>query len=112
MKLFRFGAPGEERPGVLLPDGARVDASGFGTDWNEAFFGQGDAGLARLAKWVASDAARAPRVPAGTRLASAASSGGASLACRSCRTLRAAATLGVGACEHESGGCPHRGDGN
>ena len=71
MKLFRFGAPGEERPGVLLPDGARVDASGFGADWNEAFFGQGDAGLARLAKWVASDAARAPRVPAGTRLASA-----------------------------------------
>jgi len=71
VKLFRFGAPGEERPGVLLPDGARVDASGFGADWNEAFFGQGDAGLARLAKWVASDAARAPRVPAGTRLASA-----------------------------------------
>jgi 2,4-didehydro-3-deoxy-L-rhamnonate hydrolase len=71
VKLFRFGAPGEERPGVLLPDGARVDASGFGADWNEAFFGQGDAGLARLAKWVASDAARAPRVPTGTRLASA-----------------------------------------
>ena len=71
MKLFRFGAPGEERPGVLLPDGARVDASGFGGDWNEAFFGQGDAGLARLAKWVASDAAKAPRVPAGVRLASA-----------------------------------------
>src|SRR6185503_18752327 len=37
----------------------------------EAFFGQGDAGLARLAKWVASDAAKAPRVPAGVRLASA-----------------------------------------
>ena len=71
MKLFRFGAPGEERPGVLLPDGARVDASGFGADWNEAFFGQGDAGMARLAKWIASDAGKAPRVPAGTRLASA-----------------------------------------
>ena len=24
MKLFRFGAPGEERPGVLMPDGARA----------------------------------------------------------------------------------------
>jgi len=71
VKLFRFGAPGEERPGVLLPDGARVDASGFGADWNEAFFGQGDAGMARLAKWIASDAGKAPRVPAGTRLASA-----------------------------------------
>ncbi|HEY7372841.1 MAG TPA: fumarylacetoacetate hydrolase family protein, partial [Polyangia bacterium] len=70
MKLFRFGAPGEERPGVLLSDGARVDASGFGSDWNEAFFGQAD-GLARLGRWVAGDAPKAPRVPAGTRLAPA-----------------------------------------
>ena len=71
MKLFRFGAPGEERPGVLLPDGGRVDASGFGSDWNEAFFALGEAGLQRLARWVASDAGKAPRVPAGARLASA-----------------------------------------
>jgi 2-keto-4-pentenoate hydratase/2-oxohepta-3-ene-1,7-dioic acid hydratase in catechol pathway len=70
VKLFRFGAPGEERPGVLLSDGARVDASGFGSDWNEAFFGQAD-GLARLGRWVAGDAPKAPRVPAGTRLAPA-----------------------------------------
>jgi hypothetical protein len=70
VKLFRFGAPGEERPGVLLSDGARVDASGFGSDWNEAFFGQ-PGGLARLGRWVASDAPKAPRVPAGARLASA-----------------------------------------
>ena len=69
MKLFRFGAPGEERPGILLPDGTRVDASGFGADWNEAFFG-GD-GLQRLAGWVAGEAGKAPRVPAGARLASA-----------------------------------------
>jgi 2-keto-4-pentenoate hydratase/2-oxohepta-3-ene-1,7-dioic acid hydratase in catechol pathway len=71
VKLFRFGQPGAERPGVLLPDGARVDASGFGGDWNEAFFAQGPDGLARLARWVAGEAGRAPRVPAGTRLASA-----------------------------------------
>ena len=71
MKLFRFGAPGSERPGVMLPDGARVDASGFGGDWDERFFAEGAAGLARLAKWIAADAAKAPRVPAGTRLASA-----------------------------------------
>jgi 2,4-diketo-3-deoxy-L-fuconate hydrolase len=71
VKLFRFGAPGEERPGLLLPDGAHVDASGFGSDWNEAFFAQGADGLARLARWVASDAAKAPRVPSGVRLASA-----------------------------------------
>ena len=36
MKLIRFGAPGAEKPGLLAPDGARVDASAFGEDWNEA----------------------------------------------------------------------------
>ena len=68
MKLFRFGAPGAERPGVLLPDGARVDASGFGSDWAEAFFAQGGDGMAKLARWVAAEAGKAPRVPAGARL--------------------------------------------
>jgi len=71
VKLFRFGAPGAERPGVMLPDGARVDAAGFGGDWDERFFAEGAAGMARLAKWIGADAAKAPRVPAGTRLASA-----------------------------------------
>jgi 2,4-diketo-3-deoxy-L-fuconate hydrolase len=71
VKLFRFGAPGEERPGVLMPDGARVDASGFGSDWNEAFFAQGADGLARLARWVATEGGKAPRVSAGARLAPA-----------------------------------------
>jgi len=71
VKLFRFGAAGEERPGVLMPDGTRVDASGFGADWNEGFFAQGADGMARLGRWIASDAGKAPRVPAGTRLASA-----------------------------------------
>jgi 2,4-diketo-3-deoxy-L-fuconate hydrolase len=66
MKLIRFGKPGAERPGLLLPDGTRVDASGFGHDWNEAFLGSG--GLARLAAWVRDDAATAPRVPAEERL--------------------------------------------
>jgi 2,4-diketo-3-deoxy-L-fuconate hydrolase len=69
VKLFRFGPAGEERPGVMLPDGTRVDASGFGSDWDEAFFG-GD-GLQRLARWVAADGAKARRVPAGARLAPA-----------------------------------------
>jgi 2,4-diketo-3-deoxy-L-fuconate hydrolase len=66
MKLFRFGAPGAERPGVALGDGPRVDASGFGSDWNEQFFA-GD-GLTRLADWVAANGVSAPRVPDGTRL--------------------------------------------
>src|SRR4051794_8658452 len=66
MKLLRHGAPGAERPGVELPDGTRVDASGFGGDWDERFFG-GD-GLDRLRGWIAGEAARAPRLTAGTRL--------------------------------------------
>ena len=69
MKLCRFGAPGAERPGVVLPDGSRVDASGFGSDYDEAFFG-GD-GIERLRRWLAGDGARAPRVSAGVRIASA-----------------------------------------
>ena len=66
MKLFRFGAPGAERPGVALGDGTRVDASGFGSDWDEQFFA-GD-GLTRLGRWVAANGAGAPRVPEGARL--------------------------------------------
>jgi 2-keto-4-pentenoate hydratase/2-oxohepta-3-ene-1,7-dioic acid hydratase in catechol pathway len=53
----------------LLADGARIDASGFGGDWDSAFFG-GD-GLARLADWAAREAAGARRVPASARLAPA-----------------------------------------
>jgi 2,4-didehydro-3-deoxy-L-rhamnonate hydrolase len=66
MKLIRFGNPGAEKPGLQLADGRRIDASGFGSDYDEAFFG-GD-GLARLAAWAEANAATAPEVPAGTRL--------------------------------------------
>ena len=66
MKLIRFGTPGAEKPGLILPDGARVDASGFGSDWDEAFLG--GEGLARLATWARDRAATAPRVPAAERL--------------------------------------------
>jgi 2,4-didehydro-3-deoxy-L-rhamnonate hydrolase len=66
MKLIRFGEPGRERPGVLLDDGTRLDASGFGSDYDEAFFGGG--GVERLAAWVERERARAPRVDAGIRL--------------------------------------------
>jgi 2,4-diketo-3-deoxy-L-fuconate hydrolase len=66
MKLIRFGRPGGEKPGLLLPDGSRADASAFGSDWDEAFLG-GD-GLARLAAWAKGRAASLPRVPDGERL--------------------------------------------
>jgi 2-keto-4-pentenoate hydratase/2-oxohepta-3-ene-1,7-dioic acid hydratase in catechol pathway len=66
MKLIRFGDPGREKPGLQLEDGTRVDASSFGSDYDEAFFG-GD-GLARLREWSKAGAGKAPRVAAGTRL--------------------------------------------
>ena len=69
MKLIRFGEPGKEKPGLQLSDGSRIDASGFGGDYDEAFFASG--GLARLASWLKSNQSSAPRVPASARLGSA-----------------------------------------
>jgi len=66
MKLIRFGPPGAERPGVQLPDGRRIDASAFGEDYDERFFG-GD-GLSRLARWVSSEGTNAPVVASDVRL--------------------------------------------
>ena len=66
MKLIRFGAPGQERPGLQLENGVRVDASAFGEDYDERFFAGG--GLDRLRDWARREAARAPRVAAATRL--------------------------------------------
>ena len=45
MKLIRFGAAGQEKPGVLIND-KRIDVSSVVTDYNEAFF-END-GLAKL----------------------------------------------------------------
>src|SRR5216117_2426238 len=66
MKLIRFGESGNERPGLILPDGRRVDVSGFGADYDEAFFGSG--GLGRLADWLAMDGRAVPAVRDGVRL--------------------------------------------
>jgi 2,4-didehydro-3-deoxy-L-rhamnonate hydrolase len=66
MKLARFGEPGSERPGVLLDDGTRVDATAFVRDYDEAFFG-GD-GVRGLGAWMKDKGASAPRVAAGTRI--------------------------------------------
>jgi 2-keto-4-pentenoate hydratase/2-oxohepta-3-ene-1,7-dioic acid hydratase in catechol pathway len=66
MKLIRFGPPGEEKPGVLLADGTRLDASAFGSDYDEAFFGTG--GPRYLATWLETHGGRVPRVDPGARL--------------------------------------------
>src|SRR5260370_8152267 len=64
MKLIRFGEPGRERPGLIVDGGRRIDVSGFGADYDEAFFGSG--GLERLARWLANESP--PTVPDGVRL--------------------------------------------
>jgi 2,4-didehydro-3-deoxy-L-rhamnonate hydrolase len=66
MKLIRFGEPGQEKPGVLLKDGSRIDASAIGSDYDEKFFGKG--GLKQLETWLKKNAPSAPRVPANVRL--------------------------------------------
>ncbi len=66
MKLIRFGAPGKEKPGLQLPDGTRLDASGLGADYDEDFLGGG--GLDRLRTWADKNAAAAPRVDKSVRL--------------------------------------------
>src|ERR1700737_795247 len=50
MKLIRFGEPGAEKPGVMLHDQTRIDASSFVSDYDEEFFENG--GLARLRRWL------------------------------------------------------------
>jgi len=66
MKLIRFGEVGQEKPGVLLPDGVRLDASQFGADYDEKFFATG--GLQRLHAWLDSHQSSAPRIAATIRL--------------------------------------------
>ena len=68
MKLIRFGDLGNEKPGLELSDGRRIDVSGFGRDYDEQFFG-GD-GLESLSQWVEANAPTAPEVPADARLGS------------------------------------------
>lgn len=67
MKLFRFGQPGREKPGLLVHDAGRVDVSAFGEDYGEAFFASD--GLRRLAAWYGEHAAECPSVGADERVA-------------------------------------------
>ena len=66
MKLFRFGKAGQEKPGLELPDGTRIDTSAFGEDYTEQFLTNN--GIARLAEWLKTNQANCPKVAAGERL--------------------------------------------
>ena len=50
MKLIRFGEINKEKPGVLLPDGTKIDVSRFVNDYDEHFFG--NQGIEKLNNWL------------------------------------------------------------
>jgi 2,4-didehydro-3-deoxy-L-rhamnonate hydrolase len=68
MRLFRFGAHEQEKPGLAKADGTLIDVSAFGEDFNEKFFATN--GLSRLAEWVASHESDCPAVPEKVRMGS------------------------------------------
>lgn len=68
MKLLRFGEFENEKPALELNNGKRIDVSAFGEDFNESFFASD--GLTRLAKWLETEVAACPEVPANVRIGS------------------------------------------
>ncbi len=66
MKLFRFGEAGQEKTGVILPDGLKIDVSAFGEDYSEDFF-END-GINRLKSWLQANFAQCPLVPTNVRM--------------------------------------------
>lgn len=68
MKLFRFGEPTNEKTGVILSDGKKIDVSAFGEDYNENFFATN--GIERLSTWLSTNADSCPTVADDVRLAS------------------------------------------
>jgi 2-keto-4-pentenoate hydratase/2-oxohepta-3-ene-1,7-dioic acid hydratase in catechol pathway len=65
MRLVRIGERGNEKPGLLLDDGSRVDVSSSGMDYDEKFFG-GD-GVEKLRRWAEANASVLPRVESSVR---------------------------------------------
>ena len=66
MKLIRFGNLENEKPGVQLDNGQKIDVSAFGSDYDEFFFGTD--GPKRLKKWLSIHQDECPLVGENTRL--------------------------------------------
>lgn len=66
MKLIRFGAKDNEKPGVELNDKTRLDVSGFVNDYDEDFFGGN--GLTQLEAWLGKNGHECPIVKEDVRL--------------------------------------------
>jgi 2,4-diketo-3-deoxy-L-fuconate hydrolase len=68
MKLIRFGEVGNEKPGIQLENGTKIDVSQFGEDYNEAFFETN--GIERLKNWLKDNESKCASVSEGVRLGS------------------------------------------
>ena len=68
MKLIRFGKPENEKPGVQLPDGQKIDVSAFCSDYDETFFGTD--GITRLQEWLSKYQYECPKISDAARLGS------------------------------------------
>jgi len=66
MKLIRCGEAGQEKPGLLLNDGTRLDVSNIVRDYDEKFFGDG--GVDTLRQWLDRNESATPRVSSSIRL--------------------------------------------
>tara|TARA_R110001592_G_scaffold178446_1_gene419401 strand:- start:5748 stop:6602 length:855 start_codon:yes stop_codon:yes gene_type:complete len=66
MKLIRFGKTGEEKPGIINKNGQRLNVTGFGEDYNEAFF-ETD-GIKRLITWLSKNIDKCPKISEEERL--------------------------------------------
>ena len=66
MKLIRFGAINDEKPGVITTDGTRRDISAFGRDYDEAFFGGN--GIQKLKYWLEKNLDNCPIIDKNIRL--------------------------------------------
>jgi 2-keto-4-pentenoate hydratase/2-oxohepta-3-ene-1,7-dioic acid hydratase in catechol pathway len=60
MKLFRYGSPGQEKPGVIDGNGDHCDISGFGEDFDEKFFRE--EGIQDLKVWLDKNAASCKKI--------------------------------------------------
>ena len=68
MKLIRFGEINKEKPGVILPDGTKIDVSKFVNDYDEQFFG--NQGIEKLNKWLEKNHDSCPVIDNDNRLGS------------------------------------------
>ena len=68
MKLIRFGEINKEKPGVILPDGTKIDVSKFVNDYDEKFFG--NQGIEKLNKWLEKNHDSCPVIDNDNRLGS------------------------------------------